>query len=379
MTIRTTPSLLSAALFVAMFAPVALGQKANDVVVKKDGARLRGVEITEFNYTGLKVKKGADTVDVPSHQVLAVEWGDLPEGFIAGRAAMDRGDYATAAQMFGEAERQTERALLKADALFFQFKAAINGVGADKGAAATAADKAKSWLAANPTHWRLAEALLLSGRALRLAGQGAEAITTLRGLDDRTTVDGFGAVWSARAKFELAMTLLGDGKASEARSAFQSASASADSALATPSADDSELRILKTQAKVGEGETYLGEKQWSKAESYFHSLAGSKEPELVAAGRAGEGEALFMSAAESSNMDGLRRAQIALATASVMDSTSGEASAKANFFLGKCLLALGQDREGDTFKARATGYFQIVANNYPASRWAAAAKAELAK
>ena len=86
-----------------------------------------------------------------------------------------------------------------------------------------------------------------------------------------------------------------------------------------------------------------------------------------------------MSASENNNIDGIRRAQIALATASVMDSTSGEASAKANYYLGKCLLALGPDREGDTFKARAAAYFQIVATNYPTSRWAAAAKAELAK
>jgi TolA-binding protein len=379
MIIRTTPSFLSVALFAAMLAPAALCQKANDVVVKKDGARLRGVEITEFAYTGLKVKKGSDTVDVPAHQVLSVEWGDLPEGFIAGRAAMERGDYANAAQMFGEAERQTDRPLVKADALFFQFKAAIAGLGTDKGAASTAADKAKSWLAANATHWRLPEALLLTGRALRLAGNGTEAATTLRGLDDRAASDGFGAVWSARAKFELAMTLLADGKAAEARSAFQSASASADSALNTPSSEDGELRMLKTQAKVGEGETFLGEKQWSKAESFFHNLAGNKEPELVAAGRAGEGEALFMSASENNNIEGIRRAQIALATASVMDSTSGEASAKANYYLGKCLLALGPDREGDTFKARAAAYFQIVATNYPTSRWATAAKAELAK
>ena len=50
---------------------------------------------------------------------------------------------------------------------------------------------------------------------------------------------------------------------------------------------------------------------------------------------------------------------------------------KAGFIEG--LLALGAEREGDTFKARANAYFQIVVTNYPTSRWAAAAKAELTK
>ena len=75
----------------------------------------------------------------------------------------------------------------------------------------------------------------------------------------------------------------------------------------------------------------------------------------------------------------VRRAQIVLAKASVLDSQSGEASAKANFYLGRCLTVLGQDHEGDTWKERANAYFQIVVANYPSSRWAAEAKLELAK
>lgn len=360
-------------------APKAAEAKGTDSYSTKDGKKERGVEIVELSITSLKAKKGAETKEVPANQVLSVEWGNPPEALASARAALERADYANAVQLFGEAERQADRELVKADALFFQVKAAVSGVGTDKSAAATAAEKAKSWLAANATHWRLPEASLLAGRALRLAGSHADAAAALRELDDRSTRDGFGPVWSARAKFELAMTLLSDNKAGEARTAFQSASAAADNALATPSADDAELRLLKTQAKVGEGETFLGEKQWSKAESFFHSMAGGNQAELVGAGRAGEGEAIFLAAVESKKPEQFRRAQIALATASVLDSLSGEASAKANYYLGKCLLALGAEREGDTFKARANAYFQIVVTNYPTSRWAAAAKAELTK
>ena len=96
--------------------------------------------------------------------------------------------------------------------------------------------------------------------------------------------------------------------------------------------------------------------------------------DLVAAGHAGEGEAIFLAAVESKQPEAFRRAQIALATASVLDAQGGEASAKSNYYLAKCLLALGAEREGDTFKARANAYLQIVVTNYPASRWAAIAK-----
>ena len=70
---------------------------------------------------------------------------------------------------------------------------------------------------------------------------------------------------------------------------------------------------------------------------------------------------------------------MALAKASVLDAAAGEASAKANYYLGRCLLELGPDREGDRFKQRAKAYFEIVYTNYPSTRWAALAKIESAK
>jgi hypothetical protein len=249
-------------------------------------------------------------------------------------------------------------------------------VGADKAAAATAAEHAKKWLGENANHWRTPEAMLLAGRAERLAGTGAAAAATLRELDDKVSRDGLGVIWGARAKAELAMTLMADGKAAEARTSFQSASTAADAALNTPSADDAELKALKTLARVGEGETFLIEKDFAKAESFFRGLIGSNQPELVAAGHAGEGEAIFLNAMANNRPDDLRRAQLSLANASVLDSQGGEGSAKANYYLGRCLLALGQDREGDTFKQRANAYFDLVMTAYPTTRWAGLAKTE---
>lgn len=361
----------------ALLTPFATSQKVNDIVVKKDGARVRGLEVTEFLLTSVRAKRGSDDVEIPAHQVLAVEWSNLPDAYLVARAAMERGNFAHAVQMFGEAQNQTDRALVKVDAEFFLIQSAVAAIGADKNAAATAATRAKAWLTANQNHWRTPAALLLAGRAERLAGTGGGAATTLRELDDRATREGFGAIWSARAKAELALTLLADGKAGEARSAFQAAGSAVDAALGTPGPDDAELRMLKTQARVGEGETYLGDKDFARAEQFFHTLAVGNEPQLIAAGHAGEGQAIFLAAGD--NLAEVRRAQVALAKACVFDVTSGDASAKANYFLGRCLLALGPDREGDNFKTRANAYFETVVTGYPTSPWAAQAKIDQSK
>ncbi|MCB9879740.1 MAG: hypothetical protein H6835_19265 [Planctomycetes bacterium] len=363
---------------VAFLLPTVSAQKINDVILKKDGSRVRGLEIEEFLLSGVRGKRGSDSFEIPAHQVESVEWSDLPEAFIAGRAALERGDFQNATQLFGTV--QSDRPLVKADAEFFQIKAAVAAIGNDKGAASTAAAHARTWLDANPNHWRTPEALLLTGRAQRLAGTAGTAAETLKELDDRAVRDGFGGIWGARAKFELALTLLADQKASEARTQFKSAASAAESALASADATDkAELAALQTQARVGEGETYLVDKDFNQAESFFRTLENAKDPALVAAGYAGEGEAIFLAAGATPEPTALRRAQLALAHASIRDIAGGEASAKANYYLGRVLLALGPDLEGDGYKKRAQGYFQIVYTAYPASRWASLARVESEK
>lgn len=372
---RTLPLLFAAALL----APLAPAQKNNDVLLRTDGARMRGLEISELLLTGVRGKRnaGKDDFELPASLVADVEWGNLPESFLAGRSALQRGDFAAASQLFGDVK--SDRALIKTDAEFFLVKAAVAAAGTDRTAAATAAERAKKWLADNVNHWRTPEAMLLAGRAERFAGLGGAAAATLRELDERSLRDSFGAVWSARAKFELAMTLLADGKGSEARTAFTSTASAADAALAKPSPADAELRELKTLALVGEGETYLVENDFARAESFFSNLTTGPDQQLVAVGHAGAGEAIFRAAQASKLPKDYRRAQLSLAKASVFDQLAGEASAKANYYLGRCLVELGVEHEGDSFRQRANAYFQIVVSDYPATRFAPLAKLELSR
>ncbi|MEC7583672.1 MAG: hypothetical protein VYE77_05090 [Planctomycetota bacterium] len=356
----------------------ATAQSSSDTLIKKDGSNLRGIEVLTFKLNEVKIKRGDKESDVPVHQVVAIEWGNVPDAFQAANAAMKRGDFAVAAEQFGDAANAASRVLVKTDARFLQAKAAVAAAASDPNAATSAVGTLQAWVTEFPEHWRLPEALLLLGRAQRMADLTAEAEQTLKDLSDRGGREGWGPIWSARAKYELAQTLMAQDNALEARGAFQSASAAADTAMSGAGADKAELRAIKINSKVGEGETLLQEKNYQNAYDYFRRMASGDDPALAAAGKAGEGQALFLGAGPDA-LDDVRRAQIALAEASILDAAAGEASAKANYFLGKCLLTLGREREGDSFQQRAEAYFRIVMRSYPNSSWAAAARQELAK
>ena len=82
---RILPILFTAALL----APLAIAQGAGDVIIKKDGSRVRGVEVNEFLLTGVRGKRGSEDFEVPAHQVANIEWGGEPDAFAAGRSAVN--------------------------------------------------------------------------------------------------------------------------------------------------------------------------------------------------------------------------------------------------------------------------------------------------
>ncbi len=376
---RTTLQALGITLLTALLPGTAAAQAKTDTILKKDGSRVRGVEIQALTLQGARWQRGAENGDVPAYHIQSIEWGSVPESFLSARAAMERGDYQTAMQLYGEAATQAGRPVLQAEAKFLQCRAATAAAAVDTSTAANAAGAARALIAESADSFRLPELLLLLGRALRHGGLGADAETTLKELDDRAVREGWSTVWSARAKYEIALAQLAQNKPGDARGSFQAAASAADAALGTPSPDDRELQELRANAKVGEGETYLAENQFGRAVDFYRGLATSS-PELKAAAKAGEGQALFLQAKSQNNkVDDLRRAQIALAEAAVLDSIGGETSAKANYYQALCLLALGTEKEGDTFKNRATAYLQTVVRNYGSTRWAAAARAELSR
>lgn len=353
-------------------------QDATDTILKADGSSLRGVSVQAFTTTAVKFLRNKEEAELPTHQVLDIVWGGVPDSFSGAMAAMGRGDFEGARQLFGDAANAADRPVLKAEARLLQGKAAVQAAAGDPAAAANAAGALRAWIGEFPDHGRLPEASFLLGRALRLGKVHADAVTTLKELDDRAGRDGWGAVWNARAKFELALCLMEDGKALDARSAFQSAGSAADTAMGSAGAAAGEMAAIKVNSKVGEGESLVQEKDYARASEFFRTLAQNEDRSLSAAGKAGLGESLFLAAADGKDAAALRNAEVALAEASVLDSGAADTAAKASYYLGCVVTALG-DRAAQDWKNRATAYFQTVVKSYPSSRWVGPAKAALAK
>ncbi len=353
-------------------------QDGTDTVVKQDGASIRGVSVTTLTLTSVKFLRNKEEVELPPHQVTDIQWGGVPDAFASGLAAMARNDYETARVQLGEAINKTDRPLLKAEARLLQGKAAVQAGSADPAAAANAAGALRAWIGEFPDHWRLPEAMWLLGRGLRLGQAPADAETALKELDERAGRDGWGAVWNARAKYELPLCLLAQNKALDARGAFQSAGSAADTAMAAVGGKSEELATLKVNSKVGEGESLVHEKAYDRAAEFFRTLSQSDDLSLAAAGKAGQGEAMFLLAAASNDALALRNAEVALAEACVLDTGTGDTAAKAGYYLGRVVTTLG-DRAGADWGARSKAYYQTVVKGYPGSRWVGPAKAELAK
>ncbi len=370
---RTLPILA-----ISLFAALLPAQDAADTIVKADGASLRGVTVSTLTLTSVKFLRNKQEVELPPHQVVDIQWGGAPDEFASGLAAMARNDYETARTQFGEASNKANRPLLKAEARLLQCKAAVLGGAGDPAAAANAAGALRAWLGEFPDHWRVPEATYQLGRALRLGQAHSDAETTLKELDDRAGRDGWGAIWNARAKYELALCLLEQNKALDARSAFQAAGNAADTAMAAAGGRSEELVAIKVNSKVGEGESLVQEKAYDRAADFSRTLSQNDDASLAAAGKAGLGEATFLLAASGNDAMGLRSAEIALAEACVLDTGAGDTAAKANFYLGRVVATLG-DRAGQDWGTRSKAYYTTVVKGYPGSRWVASAKAELAK
>ena len=365
-------------LVLSLFAALLPAQAASDTIVKQDGASIRGVSVTTLTLTSVKFMRNKEEVELPPHQVADVQWGGAPDEFVSGLTAMTRNDYETARVQFGEAINKTDRPLLKSEARLLQGKAAVMAGAADPAAAANAAGALRAWIGENSDHWRLPEAMYLLGRGLRLGQSHADAEAALKDLDERAGRDGWGANWNARAKYELALCLLEQNKAMDARSAFQSAGSAADTAMAASGGKSDEMAAIKVNSKVGEGESLIQEKAYDRAAEFFRTLAQNEDPSLAAAGKAGQGEAMFFLASAANDAAALRNAEVALAEACVLDTGAGDTAAKACYYLGRVVASLG-DRAGQDWGTRSKSYLQIVIKSYPGSRWASLAKAQLTK
>ncbi len=360
-----------------------------DVLVKTNGQRVRNLAVVSATTDLIKYTKDGESYDLPTSSVVTIEFGDLSDEFRSGEVAFAAGQTEVAAQMFGEAATKTEREVLRTEARFRAASALAATAQVDASRATTAADSLQTFVTENPDSFRLPEALLLLGSTRALGGDQATAITVLTRLSDDAASKGWGALWTARARLERARAEIRAGKADDAKASFQAAASAAGSALASGAtgARAAELQAIQRNGTAGEGEAYVAGGDYERAIEFYSSMG--KKPKtgssaLYATSQAGLGQALYHASKiekvgepSTEAIALLRRAQRALAKASVFDSAGGDTSAKANYYLALCLLSLGAERESDDFQARAQRYLEITVSGYPTSRWAVLARERL--
>lgn len=353
-----------------------------DTILRKGAGPLRGVEVLETTATAVKYKQGNTAGEVPAADVLGLSFADAPESLQLAQAAEAKGEFDNAANLYMEAAKTANRAPLQQHARFLAAQVLLRGAGADPARASAAADALRAFVGELPTALQTGKAKLLLARALRLAGKPGEAITVCKGLEEEARQKN-DLAQEARVKLERALAHAAEGKGQDARHTFQGVISAAETLLGS-GAQDPEMQELRLQAMVGSGEAYVHEKQLDNALRHFTQMSSSGDPGVKAAGLAGEGQVLYLQAtggggapASGDAAKKLRDAQMRLAEATITDFGSGNTTAKALYYTGKVLLALGQSGEGDEWKTRAQEYFSSIVSDYADSRWAAVARAEL--
>lgn len=354
--------------------------KIADTLKLADGSAVRSVEITQAGTLKITYKKAGKEESVDTDKVKEITWSDAPEAWTQARGAEDRGELQKAAELYMEAAKAAQRPILQADARFLAGRALLAASGGDAAKAAAAGATLKTYLDENPDGWRVPEARLLLARSLARQGKLDEAHAAAKEVESTAMTQAWAQIWQARARVEQAEIELAQGKTAAARSTFQGASGIVDAILQR--GPDDEASRLKMRTLVGQGEAFIADNKLDDALRFYRGLAGSaprgKPDETLAVALAGEGQTLYLKGSAGKDLQTLRQAQAKLAEASLMDVSNGSAAAKALFYSGLTLLALGPDKEKDA-KTRAHAYFTLVAQNYTDTPWAARARAEMEK
>lgn len=356
-------------------------QDAKDTISTRDGRKLRGVEVTEALSTVVRYKRKSEQGELQSSMVTEIEWDGVPDSYSTALGALRAGNFAEAANQFLDAAGKVQRAPLKAECEFLAAEALARGAGKDAARAQEAAQRLEQWISANADGLRLPDAMLALGGAQTAAGSSEAAEGTFKKLGDEAIARGWSQIWTARAKIGLARAQLARGDFGNARSTFRSTIAAAQS-LQSADHVDPEIVQIEAEALVGTGDSLVREGKFDDALNYFRDDVGRKatNPAIKAAARAGEGEAIFLKAQGAGNQTAeLRMAQIAFAEANLLDTVGGETTAKALYYSGLVVLALGAEREGANFKQRAMEYFDSVVREYGDTRFATLAAEELKK
>jgi TolA-binding protein len=354
---------------------VAQKKRIKDTLLLKDSRQLRNVEVLSMKVDKVTYKKGGKEKVVSASQVAGVKWDNPPDAFTKAATNFSIKRFEDAAQLYLTAAKEAKRKIVKLDAKFLAGRAYLKAAGNNKTKAEAAGSAIQEYVDAVPDGFYLPEAKLILGQVKIIAGDAAAAEQLMLAVESDANKGGWPDYWRAQAQFVKAKAQSAQGKHDDARNSYKVVVNTADAAMGQGPANTKELLALQIEAKVMQGETFIQQKFYDDALAYFRALASSGGTGLRAAAKTGEGQILYLKGRDKSEVPVLRQAQLALAEAAIEADTNPSTSAKALFYMGKVLQALG-DNEANGL-ARAKSYFQSVRISYPKTHWATLAKQEL--
>ena len=346
----------------------------SDRITTSQGKVLRKLEVIDEGFREITYKKSGKEQKIPTVEVTKIEWGDVPDSFERAGVAADKGDWEKAANLYQDAANASTRSAFTAAAGYLALDALLKTSTGDPTKASSAASAAQAWIDKNPDHHKTPDTMAMLGKFWLLAAQPDQALAAFKKLEATVNAKTLPTTWLARARYGQAISLTDKGDFQKARQAYGSAAATLRN---QDLSKDPEAAAIFVAAEVGTGETMMAEGKHEDAMRNFQQIkmvAGANEA-LKTAATCGEAAALVEIAIASKDHKKLRTAQDQLARVSAMDLLDGDSSAKALYYLGKVVMALGKD-EPDSAR-RSKRYFESVVQGYPDSSWAVEAQRAL--
>ena len=375
-------TLLSAGLVLAFLtglppASTAQGQDL-DRIVPVEGRAIKATVLKD-DYDKVVYKKYQEK-SIPTSKVKLIVFGGLPEAFRQGELAERKADegaenaldlYENAAGSFELAANTANRVPVKALA-FYRAAICRMKLGLASASRLPQAIKAfRAFLDFAPKSRFSLDARLELARCYRLSGDLQGGLKVLEAFSKRIMDETLPAKWDALVQVEKIRTLLAGGKPKDALTMVDGAARALDEI--TP--QNEEVKALQRELKFLEGKARVDSKDFTGAESFFQGIldkAGGDLAEKVVA-LAGLGETYYARGLAKKADRDLWAAYYNFAKAYVLDIRDGEMSARALYYQGACLLALGPLKAGRESAAAAKSYFEQVVKLFPLSDFAAMA------
>lgn len=298
-----------------------------DTIIMLTGRSKRNVDVSSetFDEVAFKGERGKESV--PGNKVREIIHGEQSRSYKAGEGQRKGGQYNKAIKSYTKAMEQAKGKYAWAKTYCLYNLGECHRLAGEGEKAVSFYKKA----AKDAKHLLYPRVMIGLGQAQGVSEKYDDAVSTLQKVSDGN----FG-FWRAHADYAMGNVYLKKGDMGKARRAF---------ARVQSSRDDPKMRVAGI---VGEGESYLLEKNYGKAIDFFRRILRDKDvPGSVAAGAwAGIGDC-EMAKAEKGDKKAEKRALLAYLTVVVQYSGTPGAYPKALFKASKLYAKFGRKDQAE--------------------------------